>query len=100
MPAWLDAMDSAMSREPGVSLLPSDYFKRQCWISGEPDEKAFAFTAQMLGADRLVWGSDYPHGEGHTDPLGELTERIVDLSEEEQRQIIGENAVNLYGLDS
>ena len=54
----------------------------------------------MLGADRLVWGSDYPHGEGHTDPLGELTERIVDLSEEEQRQIIGENAVNLYGLDS
>ena len=100
MPAWLDAMDSAMSREPGVSLLPSDYFKRQCWISGEPDEKAFAFTAQMLGADKLVWGSDYPHGEGHTDPLGELTERIGDLSEEEQRQIIGENAVNLYGLDS
>lgn len=100
MPAWLDAMDSAMSREPGVTLLPSDYFKRQCWISGEPDEKAFSFTARMLGADRLVWGSDYPHGEGHTDPLGELTEKIGDLTEEEQRQIIGENAVNLYGLGS
>ena len=100
MPAWLDAMDSAMRNNPGAAMMPSDYFKRQCWISGEPDEKAFSFTAQMLGADKLVWGSDYPHAEGHAEPLTELKESIRHLPEQEQRLIIGENAVNLYGLDS
>jgi predicted TIM-barrel fold metal-dependent hydrolase len=100
MPAWLDAMDAATRREPDANLLPSEYFKRQCWISGEPDEKAFSFTARMLGADRMVWGSDYPHGEGHTDPLAELKESLSTLPEHDQRLIIGETAVNLYSLQS
>ena len=41
MPAWLDAMDSAMRNNPGAAMMPSDYFKRQCWISGEPGRKGF-----------------------------------------------------------
>jgi predicted TIM-barrel fold metal-dependent hydrolase len=100
MPAWLDAMDAAMRDDPSAELLPTDYFQRQCWISGEPDEKAFAFTAQMIGADKLVWGSDYPHSEGHEEPLAELKETMSTLSEADQKKILGENAVRLYNLSS
>jgi predicted TIM-barrel fold metal-dependent hydrolase len=86
---------------PGLALLPSDYFKRQCWISFDPDETTLAFTANspLCGADRIIWASDYPHPDakfpGVTD---ELTEAISPLTEAQQRRIAGENAVELYGL--
>ena len=41
--------------------LPSELFARQCMISFDPDEVALAFTAQHLGADKILWASDYPH---------------------------------------
>ena len=41
---------------------PSEVFKRQCYISFDPDEEALAYTAnsKYVGADRIVWASDYP----------------------------------------
>ena len=30
-------------------------------ISFDPDEVALAFTAEHLGADKILWASDYPH---------------------------------------
>ncbi len=45
-----------------------------------------------------MWGSDYPHYEGHVEPVKELKEAIQSLSEEDQKKIMGENAVKLYNL--
>ena len=44
-------------------MKPSDYFKRQCWISFDPDESLLKATAEhpLVGADRIIWASDYPH---------------------------------------
>jgi predicted TIM-barrel fold metal-dependent hydrolase len=102
---WLERLDhhaKVFSWDvPGLALLPSDYFKRQCWISFDPDETTLAFTANspLCGADRIIWASDYPHPDakfpGVTD---ELTEAISPLTEAQQRRIAGENAVELYGL--
>ena len=46
-----------------LTLLPSEYFRRQCWISFDPDEAMLAFTAEspLVGADRIIWAVDYPH---------------------------------------
>ncbi len=98
---WLEQMDSNFKEDPystGMKLTPSEYFQRQCWISGEPDEKTFPFMAQLVGADKLMWGSDYPHEEGHERPLQELKNTIGILSEEEQAKILGGNALRVYGL--
>ena len=43
------------------TTLPSEVFARQCMISFDPDEVALAFTAEHLGADKILWASDYPH---------------------------------------
>jgi predicted TIM-barrel fold metal-dependent hydrolase len=79
--------------------LPSDIFRRQCWISFDPDEVALAFTADHLGADRIIWASDYPHPDAKIPGVvAELREATEELSADAQRRIIGANAAQLYGL--
>jgi len=79
--------------------LPSEVFRRQCWISFDPDEAALAFTANYIGADRVLWASDYPHPDakipGIVDELREATEGLTDT---QRRLIFGENALRLYNI--
>ncbi len=85
---------------PEMKLRPSEYFSRQCWISSEVDEKALPLVAPLIGDDRIVWGSDYPHHDA-TFPgaLRELEATIGALPEESRLRILGQNALDLYGLD-
>ena len=98
---WLDRMDSVSRYTPGLTpmkLLPSEYFHRQCYISMEPDERGVTTAARLIGADRLLWASDYPHSEGHVGILGEVKEAIGPLSDADQQKILGRNAIALYNL--
>ena len=47
---------------PQLTMKPSEYFKRQCWISFDPDEHARGFTAAspLVGARSDHLGDDYP----------------------------------------
>jgi predicted TIM-barrel fold metal-dependent hydrolase len=102
---WLERLDHHARKfewdVPWLRMLPSEYFRRQCWISFDPDEAMLAFTAAspLCGADRIIWASDYPHPDakfpGVTD---ELTEAIASLSDDEQRQVTSESARALYGI--
>ena len=56
--------------------------------------------AQQVGADRFLWGSDWPHTEGHIEPVRKVKERIASLSEDDQRKIMGENALTLYRMET
>ena len=99
---WLDTLDFKYDRfgfDTLLTMKPSEYFKRQCWISAEPVEKGIGVVAQIVGAGRFMWGSDWPHPEGHTDPLRKVKENIAILSEADQRKILGENALTLYRMD-
>jgi predicted TIM-barrel fold metal-dependent hydrolase len=79
-------------------MLPSEYFKRQCYVSFEPEEWNLAACAEFLGADRILWASDYPHPEYHPGVVDELRERIAPLSESDRQRILGGNAIECYGL--
>lgn len=102
---WLERLDHQAEifpwDVPWLRMRPSEYFRRQCWISFDPDESAMAFTASspLCGADRIVWASDYPHPDA-TFPgvTAELDERMHDLSEAQRVAIAGRNAAQLYGL--
>ena len=98
---WLDRMDikyEEFGDELPLTMKPSDYFKRQVWISIEPNERSVPALAQVAGADRLIWGSDWPHSEGHMDAVSKMKKNVAPLPEEDQRKILGENALALYGL--
>ena len=64
-PFWLERLDDQVKTFggfcPDMTLLPSEYFARQCAISFEVDEHTLPALAPFVGPDRIVWGSDYPH---------------------------------------
>ena len=55
-------------------------------------------VARTIGANRMMWATDYPHIDAHKNPLKELRKNIGSLSEEEQDWILGRTAAELYGL--
>jgi len=104
VPTLLERMDEQVQAFPlerrKLSLLPSEYFTRQCWVCFEAEEWNLAASAEFLGADRILWATDYPHPEYHPGVVDELREHLAPLDDEQRRRILGENAVELYGLAS
>jgi uncharacterized protein len=79
--------------------LPSELFAGQCMISFDPDEVALPFTAEHLGADKILWASDYPHPDAKIPGVvGELMEAVTPLPAESQRLIVGATARRFYQL--
>jgi predicted TIM-barrel fold metal-dependent hydrolase len=102
---WLERLDHHLEifpwDVPQMKMKPSEYFKRQCWISFDPDETTLRFTAEspLVGADRIIWASDYPHPDAKIPGvIGELRGAMTGLPEAAQKRILGLNAVDLYSL--
>jgi predicted TIM-barrel fold metal-dependent hydrolase len=102
VPTQLQRMDEQVKAFPlerrWLSLLPSEYFRRQCWVSFEPEEWNLAACAGFLGADRVLWASDYPHPEYHPGMVKDLEEALAPLPDGDRRRILGANAVAAYNL--
>lgn len=74
---------------------PADTFRRHVYVSPFQEEDIDAFI-DLMGADRVLFGSDYPHAEGLAEPLSyldELSRRTAD----EVRLIMRDNARSLIG---
>ncbi len=102
---WLERLDHHAEifswDVPQLEMRPSEYFRRQCWISFDPDESTLAFTANspLCGAERIIWASDYPHPDAKfPGTVAELREAIRELGSEAQTRIAGANAAALYDL--
>ncbi len=80
--------------------LPSEYAARNCWYGASFPSKAELDGLEAIGADRVLWGNDYPHYEG-TFPynLESLRLTFADVSEAHRRMLFGENAAKLYRFD-
>lgn len=79
--------------------LPSELFARQCWVSFDPDEAALPFSVERLGADRILWASDYPHPDAMIEGVGEeLREAVGGLPDDARGRVLGANAAGLYRL--
>jgi len=102
VPTQLERMDEQVMAFPlekrWLSLLPSEYFRRQCWASFEPEEWNLAACAEWLGPERVLWASDYPHPEYHPGVVKEVEQSIAALPDAARRRILGANAVEAYRL--
>lgn len=59
------------------------------------DDNQAVEMIRTIGADRVLFGTDYPW----VDPMGDIERiRSLNLTEEERRKILGENAARLLGL--
>jgi predicted TIM-barrel fold metal-dependent hydrolase len=99
--AWLDRMDhkyEVVGPYTPLKMKPSDYFKRQCLISADPDETMTAQVVEHIGDDYFIWASDYPHIDASFGVVKEIRERLSVLPMESQRKVLGENALRFYRL--
>jgi predicted TIM-barrel fold metal-dependent hydrolase len=102
-PYWLWRLDEQVEGFggfcPDMKLMPSEYFARQCWISFEIDEPALPALAPLVGADHIVWGSDYPHHDS-TFPgaVDKLRRTIAPLPPATQELVLGTNALACYRI--
>ncbi len=69
---------------------PVDAFKRNCWISPFHEDD-FDELIGAMGADHLVFGSDWPHPEGLADPCRFADILPKSLSQDEVAGIMGGN---------
>jgi predicted TIM-barrel fold metal-dependent hydrolase len=102
-PYWMWRMDEEYrGRSLEVPLMkdkPSEYLKRgRCFFSCAPDEFMIPSVVEALGAETIIFSSDYPHSDGlFPDAVRTIRERR-DLPEDAKRKILGENAARFYNL--
>ena len=66
---WLWRLDDQWEKfgpgcEHQLSMPPSEYFKRQCYIALDVDEEPAVDVVNKMGADYFVVSTDYPHSDG------------------------------------
>ncbi len=103
LPHWLGRLDETYNK---MALVAGDrrrsaleQFSDQCVISGEPADVGLGLTVSTIGADRVLWASDWPHQDGAwPDPVEILRDR-TDLTDHQKRSIFVEGAAAFYGID-
>ena len=104
LPFWLGRMNqhshgrnSVMGKPEHLSLLPSEYFKRQCYIACDSDEETLPYVVDYLKGDNIVWNTDYPHADA-PEPAKALPDLDAQLiPDEARRKILWDNSIKLFG---
>jgi predicted TIM-barrel fold metal-dependent hydrolase len=99
---WLWRLDDQWEKfgpgcERQISMLPSEYFKRQCYIALDVDEEPAVDVVNKMGAEYFVVSSDYPHSDG---AFPEAIQQFLglQLSDEQRRKILWDNCARLYDI--
>jgi predicted TIM-barrel fold metal-dependent hydrolase len=72
---------------------PLDTVRRHVWTTPYLEEDLTAL-ADLLGIERILFGSDWPHGEGTAQPL-DFTHELDGFDEAARQRIMHDNAVEL-----
>jgi predicted TIM-barrel fold metal-dependent hydrolase len=86
---WYEARD--------LTMKPSEYFRRNCYLSVEADEEPARQYIEWFGDDNLVFSTDYPHGDSKYPHSVEAFAKLP-IPEASQIKIVGENWSRLYGV--
>jgi predicted TIM-barrel fold metal-dependent hydrolase len=78
-----------------ITERPSDIFRRHVSVSPYHEEDIGALV-QLIGADRVLFGSDFPHAEGLAEPRDYL-DLVSDLDADAVDHVMGANLRTLLG---
>jgi predicted TIM-barrel fold metal-dependent hydrolase len=102
LPYVFDRLDTEYhdrARSLGFKMKPSDYFKRQGFVTYQQD-KFLEPIVPLIGEDNIIWGADYPHPDCIWPNSREtLTKNLSGFSPTVQKKIVHDNVVRLYGLN-
>jgi predicted TIM-barrel fold metal-dependent hydrolase len=97
VPHFLEELDHAYTQIPQMyAEKPSETFKRHFWMHPFHEEDPRDLV-KLLGADHVIFGSDFPHVEGLADPIS-WADELHGLSDDDLRKVMGGNMMDLLGL--
>jgi predicted TIM-barrel fold metal-dependent hydrolase len=74
---------------------PLDVLRRNVWVTPYYEEDIEAL-AETMGVQRILFGSDWPHGEGLAEPL-QFRKELDGFPDEDVRKIMRDNAREFLG---
>ena len=104
---WMHRMDDdwewakRYAEETGGAALrmaPSEYIKRNCYVTCEADERYLGNAVAELGADHISMATDYPHFDSRFPETVAGIERRSDLTAQQKEMILGGTAAGLLAL--
>jgi predicted TIM-barrel fold metal-dependent hydrolase len=91
--------ENAPDDRAAMSMLPSEYFKRQIYATTWFEKTNLPQLVAAVGEDNIMFETDFPHPTClYPDPLGAAAENMRDLGATTRDKILGGNAQRLYRL--
>lgn len=93
--------EQAGKAKTGMPLPPSEYFRRQCYVTYWFEATGVKIMKATIGVDNVMWSSDYPHPTGTYPDSRRYIERSFEeagLDEAERRKVLVDNARKVFNL--
>ena len=97
----MDRLDEKFDRFHGASPLkrrPSEYMRENFWFVMDPSERSIDAQCDLVGEDKFLWGSDYPHVDSHIDAMQEIHTALAPMTEHRRNLVLGGNAKGLFNI--
>jgi predicted TIM-barrel fold metal-dependent hydrolase len=75
---------------------PVEQLRNSVWIAPYYEDD-LGELAEAIGVDKILFGSDWPHGEGLESPVA-FADELKDFNESDVRKIMRDNALDLLGV--
>jgi predicted TIM-barrel fold metal-dependent hydrolase len=104
VPYWMERLDDQAKLEKfdtpllprRIKQRPSDYIKTRCFFSCEPGEESTPWVAEQIGADRMVFASDYSHFDAKFPNTVKLVRETKGLASATADKILSDNSLTLF----
>ena len=84
--------------DPEIQRHPSEYWKTHCFVTFMHDPVGLDWL-DIVGADRVMWSSDYPHQESTFGATWSAMRDVVEtVGADRARDILGGTARKLFGI--
>ena len=102
LPYWLYRMDEHYETlgwmVPELKMRPSEYFRRQCFISTEAGDQHVADVIGVVGSDRILFASDYPHYDAVFPGAVQAFVTSSKLEDDALAAVLGRNVAQLLDI--
>jgi predicted TIM-barrel fold metal-dependent hydrolase len=93
-----DLIYNSFTMDPKLAMLPSAYWFRNCYATFMTDPAGLELL-HRIGADRVMWSSDYPHPESTFGYTRTSIQKVFDATSVENAQkILGKTALKLFNM--
>jgi predicted TIM-barrel fold metal-dependent hydrolase len=77
----------------------SEYFRRHCYVSVDPDETVARHAIEAMGDENIVISTDWPHDDSAYPHAIETFLKLEGVSEVSKRKILWDNCARLYNIE-